>query len=294
MAATPPGGNSSPPGTPGNTNDPDTGKAPRVSNPQAPPFTQTMPQMSDQFAGGGPIKMTGGPQNMNTAGQSFQNPSNLTNVTPFDQSPGIQVAQQHGYDPGQTYSGQAVTGDRIQSDPFVGAALKNFNLNVAPGIQNQMNSAGLGRSSAAADAMAKAQASLMPSLYQQSAGLEQQQIQNQIQGGQFSAGLGQQDLTRLQGATESELGRRQASDQAAQAGQQQLFSNMMQLSGAQNQQQMSGAQNLFNMGTQAQQTGQQVNSNAYQDMLRSMGLSEEAINPFGGISGLLGTVTSGK
>jgi hypothetical protein len=142
--------------------------------------------------------------------------------------------------------------------------------------------------------MAKAQAGMLTPLYGQAAGLENDAINRQTQQGQFSAGLSQQDLSRLQGATESELGRRQQSDQQQAQGQQQLFQNLMQLSGQQTQNQQAAGQGLFGMGTQAQQTGQQVNQNAYQDFLRQQGLSEEAINPFGGIQGLMGTITSGK
>lgn len=65
-------------------------------------------------------------------------------------------------------------------------------------------------------------------------------------------------------------------------------------SGRQFQQGAQGAQQIFDMGGQARDYGQQANQAAYQDFLRRQGLSEEAINPFGGIQGLLGTMTSGK
>lgn len=258
------------------------------------PATQTPAPWTQQY--GTRIGAVGGPssQGLGAASQSFSDPSRLQGALPFWQSPDIMVAGQHGYDPGQTYAGQQVTGQSIASDPYIGAALNNFNLNVAPGIQNQMNAAGLGRSTAAADAMAKAQASLMPSLFQQSTQNEQQRIQNQIGAGQFSAGLSQQDLSRLSGATQFDTGLRQQAANEQQQGQQQLFQNLMQMQGQNFNQQMGAGQQLFGQGTLAQQTGQMGNQNSYQDFLRQQGLSEEAINPFGGISGLLGTVTSGK
>lgn len=244
----------------------------------------------------GPVGFTGGVigNALPKAGQSFSDTSRLQGALPFWQSPGIQVAAQHGYTPGQQYAGQQVTGQRIQDDPMVASALANYQQNVLPGINDQMNTMGLGRSTAALDAMAKAQAGMLTPLYQSAADLENQAINRQTQQGQFDANLSQQDLSRLQGATESELGRRQQSDQQAQQGQQQLFQNMMALSQMQHSQRQSGAEQLFGMGTTAQQTGQQANQAGYQDFLRQQGLSEEAINPFGGISGLLGTVTNGK
>lgn len=262
--------------------------------PPSGPIQQTNSPFASHYSG--PTGLMGGPtqQAFQTAGQSFSPASRLQGALPFWQSPGIQVGAQQGYDPGQQYAGQAVTGSLIQNNPMVSAALANYNQNVLPGIQDSMNAMGLGRSTAALNAMAKGQASILEPLYGQAADLENQQIQRETQQGQFSAGLSQADLNRLQGATESELGRRQQSAEQQQQGQQQLFQNLMGMGQANQANQQAAGSTLFGMGQAAQQTGQMANQNSYQDLLRQMGLSEEAINPFGGISGLLGTVTRGK
>lgn len=264
--------------------------------PPATPVTQTMPTVGNIYGQNGQVGFAGGPSNqvMQTAGQSFGNASRLQGAIPFWQSPTMQLGTQHGYDPGQTFASQRAGDNLDNANPFVSAALNNFNLNVAPGIQNQMNAAGLGRSTAAANAMARAQASMMPQLYSEAAQLQQNQINNQIAAGQFSAGLSQQDLGRAEGAAQFDLNMRQHAYDQGVAAQQQGFQNDMAMGGMLTGQQQTAGQGLFNMGQQAQQTGQSVYGNAYQDFLRQQGLSEEAINPFGGISGLLGTVTRGK
>jgi hypothetical protein len=245
----------------------------------------------------GNVYTQGGPQanSMQTAGQSFSNPTPTQGAVPFWQSPDMQIGMQQGYNPGMQYANQQVTGQNInQSNPFVQAAEQNFNQTVLPGIQDQFNNMGLGRSSAAGNAMAMAQGQMLLPLYQQAAQQEQQRIQNQIQNSQFMSGISQQDLSRAEGASQFDTGLRQQAAQQQAQGQQNMFQDLMQMQGMNQQNTLGTANQLFGQGTLAQQTGQLANQNSYQDFLRQMGLSEEAINPFGGLTGLLGSVTTGK
>jgi len=239
---------------------------------------------------------TGGPAQpaIPKAGQSFSDTTRLQGALPFWQSPGVQVAGMQGYNPGQQFAGQGVTGESISGSPLVSAALANFNQNVMPGIEDKFNTMGLGRSSAAGNAMAGAQAQMLTPIYQQMAGLENERLQRQTQQGQFDSMQGQQEIDRLLNATTDETNRRERSSVAQTQGQQQLFENMMAMDQMRNAQTQSGAGQLFDMGGQARDYAQQGNQAQYQDFLRRMGLSEEALNPFGGFQNMLGTVTTGK
>lgn len=263
-------------------------------NPQNPPRANVQQQFGSSYQGN--PAFTGGPQGQSfqNAGQSFSDTLRLQGATPFWQSPGLQVAGQHGYNPGQQFAGMGVTGQSISGSPLVSAALENFNQNVLPGINNQFNNMGLGRSSAAGNAIAQAQAGMLLPIYSQLAGLENERINRMFSAGESQANRSQTELDRLYGGTESELARRERSANAQTQGQQQLFENMMAMQQMQNAQTAAGAEQLFGMGGQARDYAQQGNQAEYQDFLRRMGLSEEALNPFGGYQGLLGTVTRGK
>lgn len=228
----------------------------------AAPLKQTVPPISQLYPGQASIRPGYGMANLGQAQGSFSQ-ANPTGQTPAPPLPGIGFANQNA-------------GSNLNASPFVNAAEANFNQTVLPQLQNQFNSMGLGRSSAAGNAMALAQANMLPQFYNEAAQLNQNQINNQIQNAQFDT-TGQANAAAL-----------------AQQGQQNLFSDLLGLQGQQNAQTQSGAGQLFGMGQVAQQTGQSALTNAYQDFLRQQGLSEAAVNPFGGISGLLGTVTTGK
>jgi hypothetical protein len=218
----------------------------------------------------------------------------LQGATPFWQSPGIQVASQHGYEPGQTFAGQRVTGESISGNPLITAAMNDYQQNVMPGIQDQFNLMGLGRSTASGNAQARAQAGMLLPLYQQMAGLENEGINRETMAGENTANRGQQEIDRMYGGTEAELARHERSSNAQTEGQQWLAQFMASQDQQSNAQRMGGAEQLFGMGGQARDYAQQANQSQYQDFLRNMGLSEEALNPFGGFQNLLGTVTTGK
>jgi hypothetical protein len=182
----------------------------------------------------------------------YANQNNLQGGTAFGQSPGIQA----GY--------QRVSGQQIAQDPAIGAALNNFNLNVAPGIQNQAGMAGLGDSSALTNAMARAQASMMTPLYQDAFAREQHT----------------QD--RGYGATEEELARRERSANNAAQAQQGLVDRLMGLSTQRQGQQQSAIGTAMDVGGQFRDIGQQRNNASYQDFLRQQALGEQsAFVPFG-------------
>lgn len=189
------------------------------SNPIPPPAaTQVAGPFGSHYQPG--IGFTGGPTGQQQMANSFGDPNRLQGALGFWQSPGVQWSTQHGYDPGQQFAGQDVTGSLIRNNPMVQAAQQDFNMNVLPGIQDQFNTMGLGRSTAAGNAMARAQAGMLLPLYQEAAQLENERIGRQTQAGQFSAGLGQQELNRGQAGVESELGRRERSANEQQQAQQ--------------------------------------------------------------------------
>jgi hypothetical protein len=75
----------------------------------------------------------------------------------------------------------------LKNNARINAALEAFNLTTAPEIENQMNLAGLGRSSAKADALAKAQAQMMLPLIQEEIGLQERGIGRQMEGANSAA-----------------------------------------------------------------------------------------------------------
>lgn len=134
----------------------------------------------------------------------------------------------------------------LNTNPQVQAEEANFNANVAPQIENQMALSGLGQTSATANALARAQASMLPQVYQNVA----------------------QDTLQQEGLS--------TNAQEAQA------NMLMGLSGQQTNQLNSAIAQSINAGMSEQQIRQAYGDAAYNDFLRQQGLSEEATyGPFG-------------
>lgn len=192
------------------------------------------------------------PGALTDASQFLAQGPQTTGDTPFYQSPGIQAAYQR------------VSGTDVANDPAVAAVMRDFEMNIRPGIENSAGLAGLGGTSSLQNAMARSEASMMTPLYQQALQREQDRLQ-----------LGY-------GATEEELGRRErASGRAAEA-QQSLVDRLMGLSGQQYGQQQGAISTAADLGGQFRGIGQDRNDAAYQDMLRQQALAEQSLFlPFG-------------
>lgn len=224
--------------------------------------------------------------------------NNITGATPFMQTPGMQIASAQGYDPGQRFASMRVSGQDIQGDPAVSAALSNFSNQIQPGIQNAATRMGLGRSTAALNSITNAQGAMLSPLYESAMGRENERIGRMTQQGNFEAGLSNQRLDRMGTAAENELGRGERSAQrVADANQNQanLLMNYAQMMYGRGQQ---TGQNLMGAGGQFRDISQQANSAEQQDFLRRQALGESAVlTPFGGLAqGGLGSTTtsSGK
>lgn len=195
-------------------------------------------------------------QTLNGLDASGYMTSGQTGETPFWESPEI-IAAQQGIDP-----------EAIKNSPAVAAALQDFNLNVAPGIQNSMALSGLGRTTATANALARAQASMLQPLYSNAMNLENER------------------LGRLSNATQYELGLRDtasAREAAALAQQAQLLLGYGQ---TQTERTNNAIQTALSAGATERQIRQQYGDAAYQDYLRRQGLAEEATyGPFGNMVG---------
>lgn len=259
------------------------------------PGTPGTPGQGGMGPTGNNLTTAGGP--MHGSGQAVEQQSQrsgLVGQTPFWQTPGVQVGAAKGYDPGQQFASQRVTGETIANDPWVSASLQNFAQNVAPQIQNRATLMGLGRSSTAANAMSNAQMQALLPLYQQAAGLEENRINRMTQQGQFEAGLAEQQLGRLGGSVENELGRQERSAERASNANQNMIQNLFGLSDRMYGRQQQTGQSLLNAGGQYRDIAQQGNSAAYQDFLRRQALGEQAVyTPFGGLAqGGLGSTTS--
>lgn len=72
-------------------------------------------------------------------------------------------------------------GEDIAESPAITAALEAFNRNVAPGIERRLGMAGLGRSTALADALADAQANLLLPLIEEELAREERGIEREFQ-----------------------------------------------------------------------------------------------------------------
>ena len=108
-----------------------------------------------------------------------------------------------------TQANPAGGGNQIANNPAVTAAINDFNLNAAPTIENQMALSGLGRTSATANALARAQASMLTPLYQQSLNLADAAAARQAAAVQSQAamllGYGQDQTNRLDNAIQQSL-----------------------------------------------------------------------------------------
>lgn len=187
---------------------------------------------------------------------SFATSPNQIGATPFWQSPGILSASQD------------VVGSNVANNPAVAAAVNDFNLNTAPTIENQMALSGLGRTSATANALARAQAQMLTPLYQQALDLENQR------------------LGRQSGAVESELGRRDAAQQREAQALQTQASMLLGYGQTQTDRLNSAIQTAMANGATERDIRQQYGDAAYNDFMRRQALSEEStFGPFGNTIG---------
>ncbi len=133
-------------------------------------------------------------------------------------------------------------------DPLVKAQQQAFEANSLPLIQNQAAKMGLGRSSSVLDAMARGEAATLPGAINTALSTELAQQQGQVaalaQGASNLAGLSTADTARTQGAINT----------------------------------------AETVGAVQQTNQQQVLNAAYQDYLRRMGLSEEAVTAGMGVA----------
>ena len=263
------------------------------SNPGAGPYFNNNPGAEPPRTDN--VTTSGGPGHGSTGpvGNSTNNPQN-TGATPFWNSPGVQVAGMQGYNPGQQFASQRVTGETISNDPWVSAALSNFSQNALPEIQNRSNLMGLGRSTAALNAESNAKMQALLPLYTQAANMEQERINRMTAQGNTEAGLSRNDIDRLYGGVESELGRRERSSERVSNANQNMIANLMGLQGNLMGRQQQVGQGLFNMGGTFRDYAQQGNQAEQQDFLRRQALGEQAVYaPFGGLAqGGLGSTTS--
>lgn len=210
----------------------------------------------------GPPNSTGGPGGIagTTGGpdpnsmQAIQNyaKEGSENVPTIQNSPGVTA----GY--------QVASGQTLQNDPSIGAAVRAFNQYQLPQIQNQMAISGLGQSNAAANAVSLGLGQQMAPMMQAALAREQE-----------SLGRGAQ-------ATEAEINRRQQANQFDTTTQLNAANQFAGLGNQQYQQQLGqiGASDQF--GNQQQAVQQNQYDAAYQDYLRRQGLSEQAtFGPFG-------------
>ncbi len=247
---TPPGG--TPPGGAGG------GSNPYESDP-----TNTRPGVSPVavYGGGG----QGGPDRMGVENVARQaSGSNVQGATPFMQTPGMQIASQR------------VSGQAVRDDPAISAALTDFNNRIAPQIQNRATLSGLGRSTAALNAVSSAQGQMLAPMYESAFGREQQRLGN------------------MNTAAENELGRGERSSARVADANQNMVQNLMGLSNTMYGRGQSTGQNLMGAGGQLRDIGQQGNEAGLNDFLRRQALGEQAVYaPFGGLASAgLGSTSS--
>ncbi len=214
---------------------------------------------------GGPISINGGPTPGSAAsiGQASAGYAG-TGRMPFMQTPGMRIASQRE------------DGSNIQNDPAISAALADFNNRVAPGIQNQSNLSGLGRSTANLNALTQAQASMLTPMYQDA----------------FARDAAR--TNRMGTAAENELGRDERSSARVADANQSMAQMLASLSQNRFGNQQTTGQNLMQAGGQLRDVEQQGNQAEMQDYLRRQALGENAVGmPFGGLaSGGLGSITN--
>lgn len=263
-----------------------------LGTPQVAPSAGAEPQPD-------PLRLVGGPTRDSVQAIAAQTGnSNLVGATPFMDTPGMQIASEQGYDPGQTYASQRVRGETIHDDPAVSAALQDFYARTQPQIQNAATRMGLGRSTAALNAINQAQGSMLRPLYESAMGRENERIGRMTQQGQFEAGLSQQNLSRLSTAAENEMGRGERSSGRIADANQNMAQMLAGLSNTMYGRNQTTGQGLMSAGNDFRGIGEQMNAAAHNDFLRRQALGEQAVlTPFGGLASAgMGsqTLTSGK
>jgi hypothetical protein len=134
----------------------------------------------------------------------------------------------------------------FDQSPVIKAAMKSFEGNALPSIQNQMNLSGLGRSTAAGDAIAKAQGQMMTPLLQ------------------------------------SELDRQERAAVRTSDATQQQIQDLLSLSSGEQGRQTGAVNTLMQTGGVQRGVGQSAEDAAYNDFLRRQALSEQGtFLPFG-------------
>jgi hypothetical protein len=253
---------------------------PPVGGPPAPPGdgnpfntpppvdTRTAPQPGQfslpagSFNGQPGRSMNGGPAAGAVAQQTAQ--SNVTGATPFMQTPGMQIASQR------------VSGQDVQNDPAISAAMQDFQRRIAPGLQDSANTMGLGRSTAALNSLSEAQGQMLAPMYESSFGREQTRLNN------------------MGTASENELQRQQRSAEDVSSANQNQAQLLMQMAQNQYQNGQTTGQNAMQAGGTMRDITQQGNTANLNDFLRQQALGEQAVYaPFGGLAGGgLGSMTS--
>ncbi len=134
----------------------------------------------------------------------------------------------------------------FDQSPTIKAAMNAFSAQALPTIQNQMNLSGLGRSTAAGNAIAQAQGQMLTPLLQ------------------------------------SELDRQERSAVRTSEATQRQIQDLLQLTGAEQGRQESAVEGLMRTGAVERGIGQSAEDAAYQDFLRRQALSETGtMLPFG-------------
>lgn len=156
-------------------------------------------------------------------------------------------------------AGRRVTGQGVENDPTILAALRAYELNSEPALVNQTKLMGLGNSSAVTNALSRGRAGLMLPLIQDVYGREERGIDRALQAEEYG------------------------------------IDPLMRLGGTERQGRLQQLQALMDTGGTERDIEQQGYASEYQDFLRRMGLSEEALyKPFGAfVPSTLGTRTSG-
>jgi hypothetical protein len=187
----------------------------------------------------------------NASGQAFQGPQGGIGGN-LNLSPGVQAASAQ------------VTGQGLESNPVIQALQSNFNRQISPQIQRQMELMGLGASSATANALANAWGGMAAPVMESQLGREERSID------------------RRMGGVESELGRQERSAVRQSEALQNLIPTFMGMSG-QSRGNLQGAINQAFQGDQyLRGLGQAQNEAEYNEILRQQALREQALfGPFG-------------
>lgn len=98
-----------------------------------------------------------------------------------------------------------ISGETVANDPAIAAAIEAFQQNVQPGLQDRLSLMGLGRSSTAANALAKAQADLILPLIVEGQQREERALDRELGVKQAAIGQEYNDYLRRQGLAEQAL-----------------------------------------------------------------------------------------